>query len=69
MNSQVGGCCFSELRCAYEVTNDKKNWEIIMGENKTSHYHGLDFLSFAAVSIVNNKTIKEKSIIFLSKEL
>ena len=32
MNSQVGGCCFSELRCAYEVTNDKKNWEIIMGE-------------------------------------
>merc|ERR1719336_3530995 len=27
----VGGCCFSELRCAYEVTNDKKNWEIIMG--------------------------------------
>merc|ERR1712212_217984 len=27
----VGGCCFSELRCAYEITNDKKNWEIIMG--------------------------------------
>jgi len=27
----VGGCCFSELRAAYEVTNDKKNWEIIMG--------------------------------------
>merc|ERR1711963_1311932 len=27
----VGGCCFSELRCAYEVTNGKKNWEIIMG--------------------------------------
>jgi len=27
----VGGSCFSELRAAYEVTNDKKNWEIIMG--------------------------------------
>merc|ERR1712172_388697 len=27
----VGGCCLSELRAAYEVTNDKKNWEIIMG--------------------------------------
>jgi len=27
----VGGCCFSELRAAYEITNDKKNWEIIMG--------------------------------------
>ena len=31
-NLQVGGCCFSELRCAYEITNDKKNWEIIMGK-------------------------------------
>ena len=31
-NFQVGGCCFSELRCAYEITNDKKNWEIIMGQ-------------------------------------
>jgi len=27
----VGGCCYSELRAAYEVTNEKKNWEIIMG--------------------------------------
>ena len=35
-NLQVGGCCFSELRAAYEVTNDKKNWEIIMGQ-QTHH--------------------------------
>jgi len=27
----VGGTCFSECRAAYEVTNDKKNWEIVMG--------------------------------------
>lgn len=27
----VGGACYSELRAAYEVTNEKKNWEIIMG--------------------------------------
>ena len=23
---------FSEMRAAYEVTNDRKNWEIIMGK-------------------------------------
>lgn len=28
----VGGTSYSEMRAAYEVTNDKKNWEIIMGE-------------------------------------
>jgi len=27
----VGGTCFSEMRAAYEVTNEKKNWEVIMG--------------------------------------
>jgi syntaxin-binding protein 1 len=27
----VGGCSFSEVRAAYEVTRDKKNWEIVMG--------------------------------------
>merc|ERR1719153_2236164 len=27
----VGGCCFSELRVAYQITSEKKNWEIIMG--------------------------------------
>merc|ERR1712106_349710 len=27
----VGGTCLSECRAAYEVTNDKKNWEILMG--------------------------------------
>jgi hypothetical protein len=25
---------FSEMRAAYEVTNDRKNWEVIMGEFK-----------------------------------
>ncbi len=28
----LGGATFSELRTAYEVTNDKKNWEVIIGE-------------------------------------
>ncbi|XP_023340618.1 protein ROP [Eurytemora carolleeae] len=27
----VGGTCFSEMRAAYEVTTDRKNWEVIMG--------------------------------------
>ncbi|XP_047534834.1 protein ROP isoform X1 [Vanessa tameamea] len=29
----VGGVCFSEIRCAYEVTAALKNWEVIMGSS------------------------------------
>lgn len=29
----VGGMCFSEIRCAYEVTNAVKNWEVIIGSS------------------------------------
>lgn len=29
----VGGMSFSEMRCAYEVTNNYKNWEVIMGSS------------------------------------
>ncbi|XP_076675242.1 syntaxin-binding protein Rop isoform X1 [Andrena cerasifolii] len=29
----VGGACFSEVRCAYEVTNALKNWEVIIGSS------------------------------------
>ncbi|XP_063972561.1 protein ROP isoform X2 [Diachasmimorpha longicaudata] len=29
----VGGLCFSEIRCAYEVTNAVKNWEVIVGSS------------------------------------
>ena len=29
----VGGVTYSELRCAYEITNErKKSWEVIVGE-------------------------------------
>lgn len=28
----VGGVCFSEIRSAYEVTNAKQNWEVIIGK-------------------------------------
>merc|ERR1719336_1766356 len=27
----AGGATYSEMRAGYEVTNDKKNWEIVMG--------------------------------------
>ena len=29
----VGGCTFSEMRVAYEVTNsnERKNWEVVIG--------------------------------------
>lgn len=29
----VGGISFSEMRCAYEVTNNAKNWEVIVGSS------------------------------------
>ncbi|CAB3255457.1 unnamed protein product [Arctia plantaginis] len=29
----VGGVCFSEIRCAYEVTAALKNWEVIVGSS------------------------------------
>ncbi|GBN35622.1 Protein ROP [Araneus ventricosus] len=29
----VGGTCYSELRCAYEVTKEYKNWEVIVGSD------------------------------------
>ena len=31
----TGGATYSELRTAYEVTQEKKNWEVIIGERKT----------------------------------
>lgn len=33
----VGGVCFSEIRCAYEVTQASKNWEVICGKSVLAH--------------------------------
>ena len=29
----VGGLSYSEMRCAYEVTSNAKNWEVIVGSS------------------------------------
>jgi syntaxin-binding protein 1 len=29
----VGGVSYSEIRCAYEVTANTKNWEVIVGSS------------------------------------
>lgn len=29
----MSGICLSEVRCAYEVTNAMKNWEVIIGSS------------------------------------
>jgi len=34
----VGGCTFSEMRTAYEVTNAVKNWEVIVGKCKYCNF-------------------------------
>lgn len=39
----VGGISYNEMRCAYEVSKDKKPWEIIVGNHE---YYGCRFLSF-----------------------
>ena len=31
----VGGACYSEMRAAYEVSTEKRNWEIVMGKIMT----------------------------------
>lgn len=42
----VGGVCFSEIRCAYEVTQAVKNWEVICGESGLVHTSGCVWIYF-----------------------
>ncbi len=30
----VGGMSYSEIRIAYEITKDKKPWEVVVGKSK-----------------------------------
>ena len=40
----MGGACYSEMRAGYEVTSDKKNWEIVMGMNYSLFIIACDYL-------------------------
>ena len=41
----AGGTTYSEMRTAYEVTSDKKNWEIVMGKDQNFNKKGKNYLS------------------------
>ena len=43
----LGGVTYSELRCAYEVTNErKKGWEVVMGESAKFVLLGVNSIGF-----------------------
>ena len=57
----VGGTTFSEMRVAYEVTQEKRNWEVIMGEQfiqanydevTTQLYWVVDFVNIVVVALI-----------------
>jgi len=51
----VGGVSYSELRCAYEVTNASKTWDIVIGMLLSAH--PLDVMLLTCVrycTLINN---------------
>ena len=50
----AGGTCYSEMRAGYEVSSDKKNWEIVMGEWSETSYTVLNIIPIFSL----NKTFK-----------
>ena len=41
----IGGISYSEMRCAYEVTQSSKNWEILVGTSASDTHSIIHYLT------------------------